>query len=422
MESGDAYRSAPSALGAGAPPLPGPRHRSNSVGRRRASGAVSSSSASRATRRIRVGVCARDKKVRAKPMQRILSRFDTSLFEVIVFGDDVILNHPIETWPSVDCLLSWFSSGFPLDKAEAYVRLRRPFCVNDLSMEHVLRDRRKFYEVLTNNGIPTPPHILVDRASPVPPVVIETEDAIEVNGVKLNKPFVEKPVDAEDHNVYLYYPRRLGGGSKRLFRKVANTSSKFYPDVSNIRTEGSYIYEEFVMTQGTDIKIYIVGPDYAHAEARKSPVVDGIVQRDGEGKEVRFPIMLTSAEKDIARRVCMAFRQNICGFDLLRTPTRSFVCDVNGWSFVKKSHKYYEDTSQLLMLMMLRAMAPERLHHSILMHTSPPAGLASSSYDFFDARLGARRRSRLADTPGGGGGASAAASASASAATPSSAD
>jgi inositol-hexakisphosphate/diphosphoinositol-pentakisphosphate 1-kinase len=133
-------------------------------------------------------------------------------------------------------------------------------------------------------------------------------------------------------DIYIYYPRRLGGGSKRLFRKVGNTSSKFYPDVSTIRTSGSYIYEAFLMTQGTDIKIYVVGPDYAHAEARKSPVVDGIVQRDKEGKEIRFPIMLTNKEKDIARRVCLAFRQNVCGFDLLRTPGRSYVCDVNGWS------------------------------------------------------------------------------------------
>jgi inositol hexakisphosphate/diphosphoinositol-pentakisphosphate kinase len=61
-----------------------------------------------------------------------------------------------------------------------------------------------------------------------------------------------------------------------------------------------------------------VGPDYAHAEARKSPALDGKVERDSEGKEVRYPVILSNKEKLIARKVCLAFRQMVCGFDLLR--------------------------------------------------------------------------------------------------------
>jgi hypothetical protein len=47
-----------------------------------------------------------------------------------------------------------------------------------------------------------------------------------------------------------------GGGCKKLFRKIGNRSSEFYPDLNEVRRDASYIYEEFVETQGTDVKMY----------------------------------------------------------------------------------------------------------------------------------------------------------------------
>lgn len=42
-----------------------------------------------------------------------------------------------------------------------------------------------------------------------------------------------------------------------------------------------------------------------------------------------------------------------------RANGKSYVCDVNGFSFVKNSNKYYDDTSQILGNMILRTLAPK---------------------------------------------------------------
>ncbi|KAL7543874.1 hypothetical protein ACHAXR_013260 [Thalassiosira sp. AJA248-18] len=355
------------------------------------------------TTRIRLGICAMDKKARSKPMSEILKRLDPTTFEAVFFGDDLILNIPVEQWPVCDVLIAFYSNGYPLEKAEQYVSLRQPYLLNDLKMQRTLMDRRRVYDLLEESGIDVPRHVFMSRDGyvstgtgdgPPPnkdgeddtdgnktknnnnnntvysgcivndePEIEEHDDHIEVNGVAINKPFVEKPVDADDHNIAIYYPSSAGGGCKKLFRKVGDRSSEFYPEINDIRRDGSYIYEEFIETQGTDVKMYTVGPDYGHAEARKSPTVDGKVERNADGKEVRFPVILTLREKEIARRIVLVFKQQVCGFDILRIQEGdslvSYVCDVNGWSFVKNSRKYYDDCAQILTEHMMAALKPK---------------------------------------------------------------
>ena len=81
-----------------------------------------------------------------------------------------------------------------------------------------------------------------------------------------------------NHNICIYYPHTVGGGYKALFRKVGNQASKYYPPPASdsdkpytlVRRNTSFIYEDFMSTGGTDVKVYTVGPNYAHAEAKVS--------------------------------------------------------------------------------------------------------------------------------------------------------
>ena len=47
----------------------------------------------------------------------------------------------MENWPIVNCLISFHSKGFPLDKADRYAKLRNPMLINDLDMQYRLMDR-----------------------------------------------------------------------------------------------------------------------------------------------------------------------------------------------------------------------------------------------------------------------------------------
>ena len=164
------------------------------------------------TKQVILGICSMAKKSESKPMVEILTRLqEFEHIKTVVFPEQVILSKPVDEWPLCDCLISFHSKGFPLAKAVEYAKLREPFTVNDLHMQYDIQDRRKVYKTLEEAGIELPRYAVLDRDSSTPEEreLIESEDQIEINGVTFNKPFVEKPISAEDHNIYIYYPTRL---------------------------------------------------------------------------------------------------------------------------------------------------------------------------------------------------------------------
>ena len=118
-------------------------------------------------RKCIIGVCAMDKKSRSAPMKAILERLrgDDTEFEIVIFGDALICDPsiPVTQWPIVDCLIAFCSRGFPLSKCIDYVRLRRPFCINDIPSQRALLSRPAVYEALVAHGLPTPRHMYVHR-------------------------------------------------------------------------------------------------------------------------------------------------------------------------------------------------------------------------------------------------------------------
>lgn len=402
--------------------------RSSSRTPRRLSGSTATSSVGEAESQRpclgRIGVCALDVKARSKPSQNILTRLQSKGdFEVIVFGDKVILDEGVENWPMCDFLIAFFSDGFPLDKAIAYAQLRKPFCVNDLPMQKVLWDRRLCLKVLDKMHVPSPKRVEVNRdggptletpelarhvklltgiklegpedgtggGTPRTENVSMSEDGecLIVDGKFFRKPFVEKPVSGEDHNIHIYFPndQQYAGGGRRLFRKVGNKSSEFDSNLTTPRAvtekDTSYLYEQFLRVDNAeDVKAYTVGPDFCHAETRKSPVVDGLVRRNTHGKELRYITKLTKDEASMASRISTAFGQRICGFDMLRVEEKSYVIDVNGWSFVKDNNDYYDRCANILRDMFINE---KRRQHGSVGPSEPPS-----------PELGGRKGSRQA--------------------------
>lgn len=93
--------------------------------------------------------------------------------------------------------------------------------------------------------------------------------------------------------------------------------------------------------------------------------MDGIVKRNTDGREIRRVTELTAEERAIAVKISSTFGQMICGLDLLRVQGKSYVIDVNGWSFNKRQDEYYDRCAKIMYQAFINhpTSLPRAIHH-----------------------------------------------------------
>ncbi|TBU06488.1 putative histidine phosphatase [Hamiltosporidium magnivora] len=315
---------------------------------------------------INLGFCIMSRKLFATHTQLFIKKLK-KIFPSTIISPNMISTQPPEEWPAFDVIISFYHTTLPFKQVIKYLSLNYSYCPNNLLLQYALFDRRIIKKILESMNVNTPRSIFYNKTPlAIPNVIIkiieqrfcikldfefeemkEFEDSIQIGNKIIKRPFIEKPANNENHNIYVYYCKNLG--VRKLFRKSANKSSSLVYDLQGVRRDVSYIYEEFIEGDNRDIKVYAMGGATPYAETRKSPTVDGVVERDEKGNEKRAKIILKENELNWARKITLGFKQLICGFDMLRKGEESYVIDVNGWSFVKGcKEEYYENCAQVI--------------------------------------------------------------------------
>jgi len=151
------------------------------------------------------------KKQKNKNMNNIINSIQThslNNIKIIIFTQDTILNKSIEEWPRCDCLLAFYSKNFPLDKCIEYYNKYKPLCLNNLEKQKLLLNRELILNELIKHKVPVLNQIIVLKDDYINNRVEEKDDYIiltDINGNKkeLSRPFIEKPTDAESHDLYI---------------------------------------------------------------------------------------------------------------------------------------------------------------------------------------------------------------------------
>lgn len=215
---------------------------------------------------------------------------------------------------------------------------RGALILNDIDRIVEMQDRRWLLKKLQEAGVPSPFYVECSRNQRCPdPTVEEHNDFIVINGQRINKPFVEKPVDRRDREIYVYFPKSTGGG-----RALASTRESGdmeyvcrFDQSMRVRREGSFIYQEYLQSDGVVVQAVCAG-GYAYGNAVHQGVMTSLKSEShmhGEFDSTAMPIILRQEEKLVAEKLRVVMQQTLFGITFVRAQNdkgkiTSYVIDV----------------------------------------------------------------------------------------------
>mmetsp|Transcript_106240 Transcript_106240/g.310585 ORF Transcript_106240/g.310585 Transcript_106240/m.310585 type:complete len:963 (-) Transcript_106240:145-3033(-) len=279
---------------------------------------------------------------RSRPLLR---RLEDAGVQVLLHTDQDLAKEAAEDVPRCDALLvlwSQFFTGGSYERKLKEISARAvdagAIVLNNVEVLVEMQDRRWLLRKLKEHGVPTPEFVECSRDGGQRPSLEERDDCIIVEGQRISKPFVEKPVDRRDREIYVYFPKASGGG-RALVSTTESGDIEYicsFDTAGNVRREGSFIYQEYLQSEGFVVQTVCAG-GLVYGNAVLSGIV-GRSQSESPAANVRTggracAVWLRQEEKLIASKLKEVFHQTLFGITFTRSqtadrPATSFVVDI----------------------------------------------------------------------------------------------
>lgn len=271
--------------------------------------------------------CAGPALERARPLLGGLRR---SRVSVEIRTDEDLMRMPLdEEVPVCDAVLVFWSQYFRgtletrLSELCERIGASGAQVLNDVNSLVEMQDRNWLLQKVRESQVPTPDFAECSREGEASPTLEEHEDYIVIGEKRVSKPFVEKPLDRRDRDIFVYYPKDAGGGRALLSTRESGDVQYTcrFEQVSKVRREGSFIYQEYFQHEGFLVQAVCVG-NLVFGNA----VPSGMFTRRSDsnaGTPEACPVLLRQEEKLIAAKLHHVFKQTLFGITFVRSQTGS---------------------------------------------------------------------------------------------------